>query len=286
MKLSVPGALTGFFHPQPGKTPKDTGSPGFGLAVDSVVIVRVRRLRAERLRVRADHPIDSRIARKCYEVLDPDGGLSVRYEFSVPPGCGLGTSAASALGTLAAGAAEIGLEVSPEWIARRAYEIELELGTGIGDVVTIWHGGAVLRVGPGYPDEVLIHRIPVEPDLRVLIYEPRPIETREALDGLSGTEVALRYLKELERHPDLELALRRSLEFAERLGFSEEVKLAKELSHKHLGASIAMLSRTVFAVSWEQDPQADVELPVSCSSFPEIISGISEIQCERGLRDV
>ncbi|WP_457620672.1 GHMP family kinase ATP-binding protein [Methanopyrus sp.] len=276
MRISVPGALTGFFHPRPGKTPRDTGSPGFGLAVDTVVIVRVRRLRAGRLRVRADHPIDSRIARKCYEVLDPDGGLSVRYEFSVPPGCGLGTSAASALGTLAAGAAEMGLEVSPEWIARRAYEIELELGTGIGDVVTIWHGGAVLRVGPGYPDEVPTRRIPVEPGLRVLIYEPRPIETREALDGLSGTEVAFRYLKELERRPDLKLALRRSLEFAERLGFSEEVELAKELSRRHLGASIAMLSRTVFAVSREHDPLADVELPVSYSPFPEIISGIFE----------
>ncbi|WP_457614283.1 GHMP family kinase ATP-binding protein [Methanopyrus sp.] len=276
MRISVPGALTGFFHPKSGKTPRDTGSPGFGLAVDTVVIVRVRRLRAERLRVRADHPIDSRIARKCYEVLDPDGGLSVRYEFSVPPGCGLGTSAASTLGTLAAGAAEMGFEVSPEWIARRAYEIELELGTGIGDVVTIWYGGAILRVGSGYPDEVPVRRIPVEPGLRVLIYEPQPIETREALDGLSGTEVAFRYLKELERHPDLELALRRSLEFAERLGFSEEIELARELSRKHLGASIAMLSRTVFAVSREHDPLADVELPVSYSLFPEIISGIFE----------
>ncbi|WP_456482649.1 GHMP family kinase ATP-binding protein [Methanopyrus sp.] len=277
MKISVPGALTGFFHPRRGEAPEDTGSPGFGLAVDSVVTVRVRRLRAERLRVRADHPVDSRIARKCYEVLDPDGGLSVRYEFSVPPGCGLGTSAASALGTLAAGAAEVGLEVSPEWIARRAYEVELELGTGIGDVVTIWHGGAVLRVGSGYPDEVPVRRIPVESGLRVLIYDPRPIETREVLDGLSGTEVALKYLRELERRPDLELALRRSLEFAERLGFSEEVELAEELSREHLGASIAMLSRTVFAVSRERDPQADVELPVSYRPFPEIISGISEL---------
>ncbi len=260
MKVSVPGALTCFFYPLPHHDPRRAGSIGLGIAIEDVVRVRARPLRTDRVRVRANHPVGDEIARACAETLGT--GLSVRYEFRAPPGCGLGTSAASALGTLLAAQLRLEGTADPRWIARRAHEIELQLGTGLGDVTTIWHGGAVLRLRTGYPDRVKTARIPL-PERTLTVERPVPLDTRRELPRLdrSRLEPALAYTQLLTRRPDPDLALRLARRFARRLGLNPP-----------RNGSIALLSRTRFRPG---DEGTGRRFRVSLRPFPKLISLIS-----------
>ncbi len=260
MKVSVPGSITCFFYPLRHRDPRRAGSIGLGIAVEDVVKIRARVLRSDRVRVRSNYPIGDEIARACAETLGV--GLSVRYEFRVPPGCGLGTSAASALGTLLAAKLELGERPDPTWIARRAHEIEVQLGTGLGDVATIWHGGSVLRLRTGYPDRVKTVRVPLRERV-VTLEEPAPIDTRKELPRLSERllEPALAYAQRLARNPDPSLALHLSRRFARRLGLNPP-----------RDGSIAMLSRTRFRLG-ERDGAR--RLRVSSRPFPKMISSVT-----------
>ena len=84
---------------------------------------------------------------------EPDAGFEITVESNIPLGAGLGSSAAVVVATVAAGAAEMGVELDDEEIARRAYEVEHSVQDGQASRAdTFWStmGGAVLVEGDEY----------------------------------------------------------------------------------------------------------------------------------------
>lgn len=77
-----------------------------------------------------------------------DAGFEITVESSIPLGAGLGSSAAVVVSTIAAGAAELGVELDDEEIARRAYEVEHTVQDGQASRAdTVWSTmGGVVRV--------------------------------------------------------------------------------------------------------------------------------------------
>ena len=75
----------------------------------------------------------------------------IKQTIQVPIGCGFGTSAASAIGTSICINEHFNLGLSIEECGKYAHLAEVELGTGLGDVIGELSKGIVLRTKPGAP---------------------------------------------------------------------------------------------------------------------------------------
>ena len=78
-------------------------------------------------------------------------GVVINQIIQVPIGCGFGTSAASALGVAISINELFDLGLSLEECGQFAHLAEVELGTGLGDVIAELSKGIVLRTKPGAP---------------------------------------------------------------------------------------------------------------------------------------
>ena len=95
--------------------------------------------------------------------VDASTGLDVTVEGEIPPGAGLGSSAAVVVATLAAVSAELGVELAHEDLAERAYEVErtVQGEASRADTFCSTMGGAVRVEGSeceriGAPDLPLV----------------------------------------------------------------------------------------------------------------------------------
>jgi len=76
----------------------------------------------------------------------PDAGFEVTVESSIPLGAGLGSSAAVVVAAIDAACRELGLDLSPEEIADRAYRVEYDVQDGQAsraDTFCVTMGGSV-----------------------------------------------------------------------------------------------------------------------------------------------
>src|SRR5690606_2869981 len=136
----VPSHITGFFEIIRKDDPLRTGSRGAGVVLDRGVMTRVRALRSEdktRVVINGRTVKDDPVTRRAVELLREHtgfrGGIKVCHKIQVPVGCGFGTSAACALGTILAAVRELELPVTVNTAGAIAHRVEVELGTGLGD---------------------------------------------------------------------------------------------------------------------------------------------------------
>ena len=87
---------------------------------------------------------------RSYELLQ-NKNIIINQTIQVPIGCGFGTSAASAIGTSICINEHFNLGLSIEECGKYAHLAEVELGTGLGDVIGELSKGIVLRTKPGAP---------------------------------------------------------------------------------------------------------------------------------------
>lgn len=112
-----------------------------------------------------------------------DGAVEVAVASRVPPGSGLGTSAAVVVALIGALRALAGEAPDPDGVARAAHEVEtgaLGLQSGVQDQAAAAHGGALRITIPAYPRTV-VERLAVPPaawaaltDRLVTVYLGRP----------------------------------------------------------------------------------------------------------------
>ena len=165
ISVFVPSHITGFFSIFDNENPLLKGSLGAGVLLDKGVITEIdEKDDGNELSITINGKKDEYnevIILKTIELMDNKlnaGEIRFKLEnviinqtVQVPIGCGFGTSAASAIGTAICINEYFNLGLSIEECGQFAHLSEVELGTGLGDVIAELSKGIVLRTKAGAP---------------------------------------------------------------------------------------------------------------------------------------
>lgn len=267
--IFVPSHITGFFeiidHPDPLKK----GSRGAGVVIDKGVITRVKISDGSGTKIKINGQYDPQnvsITEKALEILKKNFNLenkkiNIDHEVQVPIGAGFGTSAAFALGASLGISRILKLPLTFNKAASIAHLAEVEMGSGLGDVIGEISGGISLRIKGGAPGTGMTDKLILSnsEDLFVISKTFGKINTADIIGDpvykAKINEMGRNLLQQLIKDPKPEKFMELSKKFAEDTGLiSDEVKKAIEvLENETLGASMAMLGNTVFALSKSED---------------------------------
>ena len=258
-----PGHVTGFFEICDADEPtakKGSRGAGFCTEMGAETALTAAPLDAEKncFEVRINGaPADAPVTRRTLELLL--AGCEEKYYITVdtvlqlPVSQGMGMSAAGALSVALAAAEALRLERSYWDIARCAHAAEVELKTGLGDVVACATGGFDVRKAPGMPPHGFVDRIFAKPVPVVCCTVGPPLETRAVLTDAKRREAFVtagrKCVDEFLQRPTLQRFLELSKEFAYATGLTEgRLRDAIEAVEDRGGlASVAMLGNAVFA---------------------------------------
>ena len=166
ISVFVPSHITGFFSIFDNENPLLKGSLGAGVLLDKGVITEIDRNDNESngLSIIINGKKDEYnevIILKTIELMDKElnkaeirfnlENILIKQTIQVPIGCGFGTSASSAIGTAICINEHFDLGLSIEECGKYAHLAEVELGTGLGDVISELSKGIVLRTKVGAP---------------------------------------------------------------------------------------------------------------------------------------
>ena len=278
MKCSVfaPSHITGFFEIIDHQEPLKRGSCGAGVAMDKGVITHLQIVDKDsdvnpEIIVRINGHEDTKnssITFKTLELIERDFAISklledkaliVDHEVEVPIGAGYGISAACALGTALATAKILELNITFNTAAAMAHLAEIEMKSGLGDVIAEVSGGITLRLKEGAPGIAVTDKMILGEDLFVISKSLGGIETSEIIgDPIHKKRInstGRNMLNELLKKPDPETFLKLSKRFSLETGFlsNDVLDIINILEDETIGASMAMLGNTAFALSKTPD---------------------------------
>jgi len=327
ISVFVPSHITGFFSIMDNENPLIKGSLGAGVLLDKGVITKIDFLdngsiddsnsvsalefsngsdlnpdgldEISNFKILINGKCDEYnqgIVLKTIELMKNDlsfnlDNVLINQEIQVPVGCGFGTSASSAIGVAICINEFFNLGLSNEDCGKYAHLAELELGTGLGDVIAEFSKGIVLRTkvgAPGYGEVKSI--VPQEKfDFKKDMYENNEFYVLTKSIGEISTSSIINSPKYKKIITDIGLQINRrfqneddgivigskfkskfdvafdkefsdeetikkftssSLEFAKRTHLINDdlLKIIHNLHGKVIGASMAMLGNTVFAI--------------------------------------
>jgi len=252
----APGHISAFFEPV--FTPQSldkTGSRGAGLCLTHGATTTIH------LTIAKEQTITITINNKpatapvttlaCRHLLgDQPCSLTIKTDLPLPISQGFGMSAAGAYSTALALARLIGR--SQIGALQAAHYAEVQLRTGLGDVIAASQGGIEIRRQPGLPPWGMIEHIPGQAEL-VLAVVGKPIKTKDILTDPNRIKtiasVGRRCITQLLDHPSLENLFRIGRQFANDTKLaSPEVKTAIDAASPFGLVSQSMLGNSVFAM--------------------------------------
>ena len=199
--------------------------------------------------------------------------IIVNHQINIPIESGFGASAGFALGTSIGLSKLLKLPLTFNQAAAVAHNAEVDLKTGMGDVMGSVIGGFPVRIEPGAPgygkaDKLLDGRERDSNDddeegLFVISKSLGTIETASVLTDPAMasklSSIARELLQKLLIKPQVTHFMDLSLEFAQKTGLidPEVMEIVDVLKDETLGASMAMLGKTAFAIS--NTPDSSVE---------------------------
>jgi len=276
MKVSVfvPSHITGFFTIANYKNPLRKGSCGAGVLLDKGVLTTIKPSRTENkvnIKINGKKNVKHEfITRKTLELIKKDykieDGLKIKQKIEVPVGSGFGTSASSALGVAIAFFKSFNINISLESASQYAHMAEIELGSGLGDVIGETSRGIVLRKKPGPPGIGKVEAICSKnelSDMYVITKTLGKIDTGSIIGNPAHqkkiNEIGFEIQKNFIKQPNMKNFLKYSLEFAKKTELINKnvLEIVNELNKSTLGASMAMLGNTAFALS--NKPYCDIE---------------------------
>lgn len=251
----VPGHITGFFTIENHEISLKNGSCGAGFLLSKGVRTTIED--ADELIINVNQG-DSTVIDEVLRILEIDTNFKITQDIQLPIGAGFGTSAASALSLSLALNDFLDLNYPKELCGQIAHMAEVNLGSGLGDVIAQTGHGMVLRVEPGAPGIGKIESF--EHDVYVAWKSFGGIDTSSIIRDPHHREVisdvGLKYLEFFEEKSSLRNFLDFSYKFSTETNLmSGEVKsLVDYLNSRDdiLGSSMAMLGNTVFAFAYDK----------------------------------
>ena len=251
----VPGHITGFFTIENHEISLKNGSCGAGFLLSKGVRTTIDD--ADELIINVNQG-DSTVIDEVLRILEIDTNFKITQDILLPIGAGFGTSAASALSLSLALNDFLDLNYPKELCGQIAHMAEVNLGSGLGDVIAQTGHGMVLRVEPGAPGIGKIESF--EHDVYVAWKSFGGIDTSSIIRDPHHREVisdvGLKYLEFFEEKSSLRNFLDFSYKFSTETNLmSGEVKsLVDYLNSRDdiLGSSMAMLGNTVFAFAYDK----------------------------------
>ncbi len=246
----VSGSVTAIFSPFIHEKPEKSGSYGVGFTID-------RGVEAEFTEKEGVFFNDKKVSIGPAEmILKELGGNGIRLSAELPISCGFGLSGASALACGIEVSIKRNLPLSLSEIADLAHRAEVLSKTGLGDVVTQFHGGVVARLKPGSPSTSEVQRYIFRQEIDFLVFGKLPTEDilEDDIKRESVKRAGKKHLREFLRKPNIENLFRCSKQFAADSGLMDhEIRDVIEAVENSGGmASMVMLGRAVFAVNGKE----------------------------------
>jgi len=268
----APGHISGFFEPVFRKQDFErSGSRGGGinLSLGAISSVGVSSTPKQTIDIfvnnrRTTAPV-TRLAVQ-YLIEDTPLSVTIKTTLELPQGQGFGMSGASALSATLA-LAKLA-RIPQEKAIKAAHYAEVQLKTGLSDVIASSFGGIEIRREPGLPPWGIIEHIPGELEIVIAVIDKR-IETRKILDNpLLLQDIALYgriCTKKILEEPSIENFFLLSQEFALKTKLaSPKIQNAIKAVSSHGIASMCMLGNSVFAYGSTKD------IATTLSSFGKV----------------
>ncbi len=250
----APGHISGFFEPIYNQDFSRNGSRGAGINISlgakSEVKVESSTKQVFETYVN-NRRYNSRVINLALKYLVGKNPLhiTVKTTLDLPPSQGFGMSAASALSATLA-LTKI-TDISNTEAMKASHFAEVNLKTGLGDVMASCFGGVEIRKTPGLPPWGIIEHIPGKFDL-VLCVIGKKLDTKRILQNTEIAHEIENYgkycTKKLLENPSIENFFSLSQLFAKKTKLVDnQVLKAIETANNYGMASMCMLGNSVFA---------------------------------------
>ena len=256
-----PAHITGFFKAEldEDKKPEDQGSLGAGFSIEKGVTTTVEVEDSEftdlKIRVSGYQPDNTQVSEfvisEFLKNLDCNYFVSVHHDIKVPVGYGLGCSAAVALSLAYALNEAFGTKFTKEQLGKMAHSAEVMCRTGLGDVLSSYHGGFEIRVKGGAPGIGQLKKIPADANSAIMICFS-PISTKQflkerlsSINGLGGKMVdKLVQTKNIDQFHEF------SVEFADYVNIitPKMRSVIEDLRSHGIKSGVALFGETVFTL--------------------------------------
>jgi pantoate kinase len=252
----APGHISAFFEPvYSGQNMDRSGSRGAGITISLGALsqVTVKPTSPHTISVRINgSPSNAPVTKLALKYLMGETPLRITVDtmLDLPVSQGFGMSAGGALSSTLA-LADL-LHLPRDNAVKAAHYAEVQLRTGLGDVVASSFGGIEIRREAGLPPWGMLEHIPGKYDM-VLCVIGKEIETKKILsDAARLREIASygRYCtKKLLEKPSVEHLFSLAWEFTRKIGLADDLVLqAIEAANQYGMASMCMLGNSVFAM--------------------------------------
>jgi pantoate kinase len=252
----APGHISAFFEPvYSGQNIDRTGSRGAGINISLGALSQVT------VKPASHHTITVRINRSQsnapvtklalkYLIGETPLEITIDTLLDLPVSQGFGMSAGGALSSTLA-LADL-LKLPRENAVKAAHYAEVQLRTGLGDVIASNFGGIEIRRKAGLPPWGMQEHIPGKFDL-VLCVIGKEIKTKKILSDAVRLRKITSYgqycTKKLLEKPSVEHLFSLAWEFTQKIDLADEMVLqAIESANQYGKASMCMLGNSVFAM--------------------------------------
>ncbi len=254
----APGHITGFFKAQIEHARSELkGSIGAGFCIKNGVTTKVK-VTTDKTGVKIttigygsdNTQVSEYVAKEFLKIAKGNHFLEIEHHVGIPVGYGLGSSGAVALSLAFALNKALGTNLSRTQVGRIAHNAEIHCKTGLGTVLSSYHGGFEIRTKHGAPGIGSLKKIHTDYVPIVICFSP--ISTKKfiktelsKINGL-GAEMVTRLLKSRDQMDFLDM----SLEFARYVGvITPKMQQVIDDLHQHgFKCGVAMFGETVFTL--------------------------------------
>jgi len=251
----APGHISCFFEPVYSHDVNRTGSRGAGINITLGATSEVFAENSDKQNIEVyinNKKSSAQVTKLALKYLIGKNPIHIviKTNLDLPVSQGFGMSAAGAVSATFALSKLIG--VSTNEAIKASHFAEVQLKTGLGDVISNCFGGIEIRKSPGLPPWGLIEHIPGNFNL-VLCVVGKKIATKKVLEDESKINKIIEYgkycTKKLLENPSIENLFFQSQVFTKNTSLADEQVLkAIDAANRFGKASICMLGNSIFAM--------------------------------------